>query len=1320
MQLRLRILLLFAVCYFHSTAQNYTYSIKQWDKQNGLSDRDVYTVLEDNQGLIWLGNSKGIQRYDGHEFKSWDKNNTRTELSDISKLGQDDANWLWMWNSSLHKFVFLNTKSLELKSQAERFGNDFPITSVKHGGTWIYNEKRIAKNRHNEMIFVLSQPNQLITFSTKRGFVRSTLPKLNGREISLKLVDDQDGLWVSEHVSKLKYILHHIDSNGKLIKSYDFKEAGRLASFTQSGNKIYFQLQTDRKTVQYHINVNGVLSRDYTLEDNNLKKVFNGTLKWEHKDSRWIVSDSSDIVIEIESKGYKKSLANPAHSIYEDSKQRVWITSYFGLSVIVPRKSPLTTYLSTENESAIGNSIRGITRNKDNLLVVVEHKGLVQLTPNRETKWISTKNKFSGLALEQLQGDSFLVTRGSNIILIDIVSKNIIQEVEFTKKEYPWCIKKTANDILVGTDHGLYSLSIDFSTLKPIQGVSDVVIYQIVPISKNTYLLATDDGVYIYNRKKNKIDKYNNLQTGKSFLPINTCYSALKYDSSYWLGTDEGIIQWNIETNNVKIYNSSNGLTDNTVYGVVNDDQKRLWLSTNFGLNILDLESEKVFSFFKKNGLPSNEFNRISHYKDENGLIYFGGINGLIKIDPRSIALNEAASNNELILTSFKIFDGRENGFYSRLSEWNNGSTIDVPVSSKYLQLKLALPTFEDDELNTYQWRFTDIDSTWQPVSGNLLQLGKLPYGEQLLEIRGANSGKTWSKKRLKIKLDVLKPFYLRAWFLTLLLVSFFGSILLYYNHKTNTFRKNEELLKLKIQEATETITKDKAIIEKNASELRRLDEIKTRFFTNVSHELRTPLTLIVSPLERIINEEGSSLSSKLKDLVDLSFNNSKKLKTRVDELLDLAKLDSSKLVLRNNPVNINKCFSNAILAFEPLAHERNVKIHISIKIDEDTMVSLDELKFVKVIDNLMSNAIKHTSNNSSIEASLSATKGRYVIRVSDGGPGVSVQEADNIFLRYYQSDTGEALGGSGIGLSYSKGLAELMGGDLILDQSYTKGASFIFSFRAASLAKNIVKVERSELSKNHFAKESATTTDKLRLLLVEDHLEMRQYIHSIIESNFEVLEATDGIEALKVIREHKVDIIISDIMMPNMDGITLLKELKKDEHNARIPFIFLSAKSDKSHVSSALEFGINDYIIKPFYARELLARINNVAQNLRVRQEHSSETVETGENQPKKEWLNTLNNYIKDHLSDTKFGVSQVVEQMAMSERSLNRKLNREIGYSCAAYIKELRLQEAYHLLHSSNDYSIKEVSVRVGFNRQDYLAKEFYKRFGKKPSEC
>ncbi|PCJ64570.1 MAG: hypothetical protein COA58_12590 [Bacteroidetes bacterium] len=510
-------------------------------------------------------------------------------------------------------------------------------------------------------------------------------------------------------------------------------------------------------------------------------------------------------------------------------------------------------------------------------------------------------------------------------------------------------------------------------------------------------------------------------------------------------------------------------------------------------------------------------------------------------------------------------------------------------------------------------------------------------------------------------------------------------------------------------------------IIQIQNEELRTIDQLKTQFFTNVSHELRTPLTLILGPIEHLLTNNNIQLSEVVRNHLKLCFTNAGRLKSRVDEILDLSKLETGKLELDLKSMRFNDFVKKQIQNFESQTITRQIRVNLISKFEDDFALFIDIEKTGRIFDNILSNAIKHSPNEGSISIRLNQATDRYSITIEDNGNGVEQEEREQIFDRFYQSKQGKNMGGTGIGLALSRQLARLMDGDIVvLDNKTTNGACFEFQFKAdqviAYVPESISDMD-AVFTPQFEAISEVDFGSRPSILIVEDNLDLKKYLLNILQKDYKTYEANNGDEALKVLEKTKIDLITSDIMMPNMDGFEFLTKLKQHEEYRYIPIIMITAKAGDNDKLTALELGVDDYLIKPFFQKELQARIRNLLTNLKERID-----VKTEEDTPidgQELWLKKLNNFIISNLDNSAFGIDDICEEMAIAERTLYRHLKKLIGLTPAAYIKEIKLNKALKLLQSKTYSSVKEVTVASNFSSTQYFATEFYKRYGKKPSE-
>jgi len=541
-------------------------------------------------------------------------------------------------------------------------------------------------------------------------------------------------------------------------------------------------------------------------------------------------------------------------------------------------------------------------------------------------------------------------------------------------------------------------------------------------------------------------------------------------------------------------------------------------------------------------------------------------------------------------------------------------------------------------------------------------------------------------------------------------------------------------------------------IIQQQSEQLKSLDEAKSRFFANVSHELRTPLTLLTSPIQTLLKE--NHLSEKQTQLLQMAERSGKQLSQLINEILDLRKLEMGKMTVVPEPTDLRTWFQAYFAQFESLAGQNQIDYKITLDIPAQTIAELDREKCRQLLFNLLSNAFKFTPNGGRIEARVKASEQRLQLQVANSGPGIHPDDLPHVFDRYFQSNRPDkpVEGGTGIGLALCREYEQLFGGSILVES--TPGVDTVFrvtfplhrsgvgaeavalpvspTFPPATEAASVTLLSGASLVKS--------TARQARILLVEDNPDLREYIRLVLQDQYEVITAEHGQAALNLLQggsmgrsgsggiqkmDQAPDLILSDLMMPVMDGYQLLEKLKSDDATRHIPVIMLTARAEAQDKLKALRIGVDDYLTKPFDEEELLARIENLLHNQTVRRQAITEDLPPSEaaapllSQPDREWLETFEAYVQKHFSSDLLSVSSLANTFAMSESTLLRQLKRLTGLSPLQYVQEVRLNEAWRLLETRRYNSIAQVASRVGYEDARTFTRSFKQRFGKLPSE-
>ncbi len=511
------------------------------------------------------------------------------------------------------------------------------------------------------------------------------------------------------------------------------------------------------------------------------------------------------------------------------------------------------------------------------------------------------------------------------------------------------------------------------------------------------------------------------------------------------------------------------------------------------------------------------------------------------------------------------------------------------------------------------------------------------------------------------------------------------------------------------------------------ALQIESLQTSQSRWFTNIAHELRTPLTLVLGPLKNILKKDDILASVKVE--ASMAHKNGEQLLQRVNEILDVSLMDSGRLALRQVPTNVSVLIIQVVASFQSLAQQKSISLTSSC--DGMVFMEVDREKLRNILNNLVANALKFTHDGGEVQVVLEQPQETVEIWVSDTGIGIPQKDLPHIFDRFYQVFRSKEVdyGGSGVGLALSQELARMHGGELTATSEESKGSTFTLSLPVALVcevqeAPSVPIEETGELPETAVMTVNGPEGERPKVLLVEDHPDMRHYIRKLLQGHYQVIEAVDGLDALERLQKVTPDLIISDVMMPRMDGITLAKHLKEDSSNILTPFITLTAHANERDKLTALRIGVDDYLVKPFDPEELLVRVKNLIDNARVRQQMLEENQSTLEEEIEaiptyeEQWVRELEEEVRTAMANPNYSVGDLAAHATTSERNLRRNLKRATGLSPVQFIREIRLQQALLLLETRQYATIAEVAQTVGIEDTAYFSSQFKKRFGKTPS--
>lgn len=1333
-----------------NSQHNYFTTSIEYTTENGLGGRFANFTYKDSRGLIWLGTQYGgLHRFDGRDFKIFNEDNG-LPFNQVMEIYEDSEGWLWLYRSCYKKdkaycfkeLAFIHHITHEILTFKERFGENPPFVPT--------DIEDIISNPRNGDICIVTASTAYV-WTAQDGFRILPSNSIDKRPYVFTILDD--GRMGAYYINKSQFSYYLIDKSGKILKQ-ELLSDGRFST-----NRIYVQGENYRNVIYVgNANLPGYLHNVETFEVDNsgklqlyqphelLKKVgLNGAGRHiyfdEQKQAFWDASGKGFLVSFVQKRRFKQAFLQ---------NRRLWIDKLYPLR---------------DGEIHYG---RGIYNYKTRI-----NKHIADNTyfPFSKSDFRTAKQSFTFKG-----GRTFLIENDevvSSTYINSFFSHSLftINHIEKVNQDYWFC-----------TESGLWTYDTDTDTYKKYDKVNGFenfltcVVHDFIHFEADKYWVITDNGLFLLSISEGILTNYSSTQDGGYYIPSDNIYHlAQMEDSILWLATFNGLVHLSPNANKpidkdqqYQWFTAKDGLPTNILASLFPDKHGFLWIATAKGLVQMNLESKKMKTYTKRDGLELDFFMEHAHYQAPDGELFFGGLSGFVHFHPDDF-VNETFETADLplIIVDFEQYNKSLEKFETKTASILKDYKITLSPDARLFNIRVALADYQYADDQKFAYRIKGYQDEWLEGKSNLLRISGLPYGKHEMEIRGRLADGRYSSHTITLSIDVLSPFYLRWWFILLVIASLVSAIFLWYRNLS----KRQAILEKTVEDRTAQIRADKQVIENQAKELRNLDKVKSRFFANVSHELRTPLTLILSPIGSALKR--NRLDNKDFTLLKLAQKSGQNLLSLINEILDLSKLESGKLELTEEPTVLYLLFKRIASSFESLAERQKITFQFNFYLEKEMQVLLDIDKFQKIVNNLLSNAFKFTPKGGQVTLTLSDQNRYLQLKVTDTGKGISSEDLAYIFDRFYQTKNPKeaAQGGTGIGLALCKEFSKLFKGKLWAKSKIGQGSSFYFEFpkkellqslptEAALSLKNAIDSMPSPKAPLDSLEQQPSINSSLKssatILLVEDNHSLRDYLKMILKEHYQVLTANNGEEAIKVLssthpskplkrefppasdfgsgdlgRRDAIKLIISDVMMPIMDGFQLLEKLKASDDWRHIPVVMLTARAELGDRLHALRIGVDDYLTKPFEEEELLTRVANLLNNVEERANWQKNISSNFENQPETEkvrpvlskedaeWLQNLEAVVKNHLSDTTLNVERLAEMLFLSRRQLHRRIKQLTGLSPIQYLQEARLQEARHLLESRTKSSIKSVRAAIGVKDPKHFVQQFKKRFGKTPSE-
>lgn len=1345
---------LFLTCLINTllAQQNYAVDVHMYTVEHGLPDNHVYQCYQDRNGLMWLMTGRSLSYFDGREFKVIVEGNFSLDFRQ-SKICFEDADGdLWL-SKQIQKgkveYILVNAKTRAIRTPQEKYGTAFPknVYSVflgKAGKLWI-----------------TTTQGALYEFSTTQK--QATIYQVPKALISIVQVDTVHNtilLNVPQNDNPSEIAIHLINVKGEQLQILNITS---LYSHYLNKNGTW-SLYTGKYLI--HVKADGTTWKepipDYITNSEQPIDLLNSPLAFDSKTgNHWIIHQNQLHVFHRQrgllyllDKAHGNKRFNQVFSIFMDRQGIGWVCSIEGLYKIqVTKERFQRLYWEDPNTLEQPNfaSSRSIFQDeKSGILFANIGKCLWAYNGNTYQKLFCRESAIVALAQDP-QGRIWMGSE--SIHCYDSQSKTTRTVLEKIAPDSPiaWSFYASEKRLWIGLSNGLAYLDyadekLHFTTPKLFNPtLKDAIIYAIYPAEGEQLWILSERGLILFDPQKGVLAHYHIGGKGPYQIPAENFRTLYQENTKqWWLASFEGLLYWNRQTNTKRLFGIADGFPNQNIYAVYPDEYGFLWLSSDRGIIQFQKSSGKTRFFSPEDGITHQEFNRVSHYQAADGTIYFGSLNGVTAFHPRDFYQDfSKRPDASLMLTSANLFSKHADGLEDVIPVFNQKNKITLKPRHLNLNLKFALLDFEDPESTQYEYQIKGLGNRWLPCSGATLQLAGLPYGHFELMIRAKANNGLYALQQLSIPIQVLRPFYLQWWFLLGFISLLLLGIVFFFHYRNQWLKQRKTELEAEVAHQIEKIRQDKTIIEAQAAKLMQLDEAKSRFFANVTHELRTPLTLILGPINAVM--QGSKLDVQHQNLLGLAKKHGEGLLEMVNDLLDLSKLEAGKLQVQEQPILLYRKIRLLLGAFSGLAEQKRILFQLEYKADPYLLIQLDDRVFSLIVNNLLSNAFKFTETGGKIVFRVLDLSNQLKIEIEDNGRGIHPDDLAHIFDRYFQTQHPETAfeGGTGIGLALARESAKAI--DARLEVASTWGAGTIFtlflpkkeiigtlSLEDQRSIETWLKKEFSEVGEKSTPEEVWSNADQqhcpIQVLLVEDNRDMLDYLVQLLAPKYQVFPLGNAVDAQKKLVNWTPDLIVSDVMMPGLDGFQFVEWLKSSELHAHIPIIMLSARADVSDKLRALQTGVDDYILKPFVETELLARIHNLLQ----RQEHRRTYLDlpSGINDkaksiPKlrteeKEWIRQLEEMVVAHLSDPNFTVNKLAQNLLMSRSAFYTEVGRLLGLTPNEYISEIRLKQAMNLLKTgSSSLSVKKLASLVGFKDEKYFSRLFRQRYGVSPSQ-
>ena len=1314
--------------------------------KEGLSNGFVNDMIIDGQGFIWAATESGLTRIAGTKCTIFKNNNSNIDNDGIVGLYYNkESNSIWILFKNGHIDVFdcktqqfiHFTQKIPKKSVAD-------IKEAADGGIWIaYYDGTIQhytpKNQKFSTISNKRLPN------IKNGIRSITDDGNDHLYIGLRI----EGLYVYNlRTQKTKYFRHNPNDPQSLpgdnVRSICIDHAKNIWVGTNLGLGLLDPFTGKFKVFKH------IANNPASLAGDNIHQIIEMNDR-----TLWIASDIGGISV-LDLNLYKNPLteelkfsqitkensglsSNNNRRIIQDSFGNIWIANYsMGIDFIAKSAASINTlqYMGKALEEVTGlycDHQGNLWIGRDNLMSLYQNGKLMQTW--NFSSYLSNSSSSIYVFEEDKKGNIWCGTSDNGVLKFNPHTHSFTRINYAQNLDVHALCENAQGKMWVGTEAGIFSVENDKinkeQELNRQMGNNPTIIYSIKEDNYGQIWIGTlDRGVFVFSKQMKLIVHL----TEKNLLATNSINHIIKdADGGIWMATMRGLayVQNPLQPGAIKNYDERYGIKDSHIRAISQDKQGNIWVSMFSGIACLNIHKQRFYNYDYESGIPTSNFVEASAVTTPDGTIYFGSPGGICFFNPQQLTEPKAVSPIQII--NCERVGKLSDQFASRLISPNNEGIICLSHDDNTFKINFTIKDFSQEGNVEYSYMMKGLDDQWYETEGdNEVTFRNLKPGDYTFIIRAKLKNQDWEDaSTAEMKVVVNPPLWL-TWWAKLCYVLLIMGILGYF------FRSYQKQLLLR----------NSLVQEKWESKQRQqVNEERLRFFTNITHELRTPLTLILGPLEDLM--EDKEIAERVHHKIGCIHASAERLLNLINDILEFRKTQTQNRKLTVAKANLGALVREIGVRFKDLNQNSRLNIRLNIQTGVPELY-FDSEVINTVINNLMSNAIKYTPEGS-ITLSLTMPEDNTVaIAVEDTGYGIDKDALPHICDRYYQENGNHQASGTGIGLALVKSLATLHQAELTVESEKGRGSKFTFSLKAdRTYPEALHKDDNQDLATAENAEENETTskepTEDIRplLLIVEDNADIRLYIEESLHEDYRIIQACNGREGMEQAFSKVPDIIVSDIMMPEMDGIKMTHILKEDIRTSHIPIILLTAKTSINDQEEGYDSGADSYLTKPFSAKLLHSRIRNILSGRRrladyIVQKNISQFETSADEQQTsqkateekedamtcqisnldKKFLEKLNKLIENHISTDDLDMAFMTDKMAMSHSTFYRKVKALTGMSANEYIKKAKLRHSMTLL-KKGEYSIAEVAILAGFNNLGNFRESFKREFGKSPSE-